>query len=132
MENKKASSFWAGLVWFIIGLIIGLVFLGWWLWPVNWIGGTISTLQPANQNEYLRTVIDAYSFNSDPGLAFLRFALIGTKREALLQQLYQSPEPLTPQQIEGFAAAVGASEALTNPMIAPLPRIHFLCLSNGL
>ena len=46
---------------FIVGLFIGLVVLGWWLWPVEWTGAGPQDLAPEDQAVYLRTIADAYS-----------------------------------------------------------------------
>jgi hypothetical protein len=131
--NKKdttANTFWVGLIWFIIGLAVGLVVLGWWLWPVKWVGGTFSNLQPADQQEYLRAVIDSYNLNSDSELAQKRFMAIGKNKDALLRQLYQSPDPITPQQVQRFSTAVGADNALAGNIQPPAaPPISSIPLS---
>ncbi len=112
-NEKKPNTLLIGLLWFLLGLVVGLVVLGWWLWPVNWIGGDFSTLQPADQQEYLQTVIEAYSFNSDGAAALKSYISIGQNRDSLLRQLYQSPGYIPQEQIEAFATTVGADLMLT-------------------
>lgn len=46
---------------FIIGLFIGLVVLGWGLWPVRWTNAGPQHLAPEDQAIYLRTIADAFS-----------------------------------------------------------------------
>ena len=138
-NEKTPNSLWVGLIWFIIGLTVGLVVLGWWLWPVNWVGGNFSNLQPIDQQEYLRAVIESYSFNSDSELAQKRFMAIGENKDALLRQLYQSPDPITPQQVKRFSTAVGADNALDGsnqpsaaPPISSIPLAWLSALSGWL
>ena len=60
-EKSKSNSslLLIGSITFLLGLVIGLVVLGWWLWPVNWVGGSIESLDPAAQEEFLRASIDS-------------------------------------------------------------------------
>jgi len=46
---------------FIAGLIIGLVVLGWYVFPVEWTGAGPEHLAQADQDAYLLTIADAYS-----------------------------------------------------------------------
>jgi len=99
---------------FILGLIIGLVVLGWWLWPVEWSGGDLSMLDPGSQMDYLSAAVSSYAYDQDEAVAQSRFANLGDERNAVLTALYTA-EPARSANIEAFAAAVGASSALTTP-----------------
>lgn len=103
---------------FILGLIIGLVVLGWWLWPVEWSGGDISTLGAGAQLDYLNAAVSSYAYDQDTALAQSRFASLGEKRNAVLAALYAA-EPDRSGEIERFAEIVGAGEALTAPEATP-------------
>jgi type II secretory pathway pseudopilin PulG len=48
---------------FIIGLIIGLPVLGWWLWPVEWTNATPQQLREDLKIDYLKMAIDSYQLN---------------------------------------------------------------------
>ncbi len=43
---------------FIVGLIVGLVALGWWLFPVNWENASAAQLRPDLRADYLRAAIE--------------------------------------------------------------------------
>lgn len=55
----------AALVAFIAGLIIGLVVLGWGLFPVQYTGADPSGLFPEYQTIYVRNAADLYAFNNN-------------------------------------------------------------------
>ncbi|MEM7111057.1 MAG: hypothetical protein AAF614_01400 [Chloroflexota bacterium] len=48
---------------FVVGLIIGLTVLGWWLWPVEYVGAGIRDLGEADQALVLQTAASAYAFD---------------------------------------------------------------------
>ncbi len=50
---------------FIVGLIIGLVFLGWYVWPVEWTDATPAQLAPEYQTAYVKMTADLYSLNGN-------------------------------------------------------------------
>ncbi|MCB9423299.1 MAG: hypothetical protein H6667_26120 [Ardenticatenaceae bacterium] len=55
----------AVLVAFIVGLFLGLVFLGWYVFPVQWTDAGPQHMAEADQARYIRTVADLYSFQGD-------------------------------------------------------------------
>ncbi len=50
---------------FVIGLIIGLVVLGWYVWPVEWTDATPAQLAPEYQSAYVKMTADLYSLNGN-------------------------------------------------------------------
>jgi len=97
---------------FVVGAILGLVILGWWLWPVTWTGASPQALDSAAQQDYLRAAIDSYNLNQDASLAAFRFEQLGNHGIAALAAIYASPPPQSEQDIESFAEAVNAKDAL--------------------
>lgn len=77
----------AGVAGLIVGLFVGLVVLGWGLWPVQWTNATPSSLRPDLQNDYLRMTID--SFVKDPvnTTAIQRFQALGPDGSAVLARI---------------------------------------------
>lgn len=53
------------IIVFILGLVIGLVVLGWGLFPVQWDSATPDALSQQYQEYYVRAVADAYSFDNN-------------------------------------------------------------------
>ncbi len=77
----------AGVVGLVVGLFIGLVVLGWGLWPVQWTNATPSSLRSDLQDDYLRMTID--SFVNDPvnSIAIQRYEALGTNGPAVLARI---------------------------------------------
>ena len=46
VREQANRPLWVGIVSFVVGLFIGLVVLGWWLWPVQWTDAGPSDLRP--------------------------------------------------------------------------------------
>ena len=70
-----------------IGLVFGLVVLGWWLWPVVWIDGSPKDLQEDWQRDYLCMTIDSYVRNQDKALMQIRWNALGKMGPELLTSL---------------------------------------------
>jgi len=120
-ENKKSgmNSWVIGIFGLLVGVFIGLVVLGWWLWPVQWVNGTYEILAPELQEDFLRAAIDSYTLRPDEALANQRYDGLGENGPYILGQISEDPGEISPEDIEGFAAAVGASDAIENPPQAP-------------
>ena len=58
--KQMASSYpwWAMLIAFLVGLAVGLIVLGWWLWPVQWTDAKPASLSnvPAENKEYSKPI----------------------------------------------------------------------------
>ncbi|MFO7537586.1 MAG: hypothetical protein R6X32_05950 [Chloroflexota bacterium] len=63
-ENRLISI--SLFVFFWTGLAIGLLVLGWWLWPVAWTDATPAHLDPTYRTIYLRQTADLYAYEQDP------------------------------------------------------------------
>ncbi len=93
---------------FIVGLLIGLVVLGWWLWPVKWVNATPQHLSPTYQQMYLQMAVEAYAFTGDAQAAKTRFDALGEKGPALLKAMAQQPpKSINVYTLSDFAKAVG-------------------------
>ena len=71
----------------IIGMLIGLVVLGWGLWPLEWVDASPADLQMDYQRDYLCMVIESYIVNQDNALVQLRWEGLGENASALLDTL---------------------------------------------
>jgi hypothetical protein len=102
----------AGLV---IGLLVGLIVLGWWLFPVQWTDATPSSLRSDLKQDYLRMTIDSYSKHQDKLVAQERWNEIGSDAADLFKNIQADPKGLTAVEISNFSAAVqtGSLPALT-------------------
>jgi hypothetical protein len=53
------------IVAFLIGAVFGLIVLGWVIWPVQYTGAGFQDVAPAEQETFVRTVADLFSFDGD-------------------------------------------------------------------
>ena len=61
--KQMASSYpwWAMLIAFLVGMAVGLIVLGWWLWPVQWTNAKPSSLSAQYQQAYLNNSANSYA-----------------------------------------------------------------------
>jgi len=82
---KNPTSF--GIIGLIAGMVIGLIALGWGVWPVKWTDAAPTDLQIDYQRDYLCMVIDSYIRNQDDELVQLRWQGLGENASELLNTL---------------------------------------------
>lgn len=68
----------------VIGLLLGWLALGWWLWPVEWTEALALDLAPAEKQKYLDVVAESYTLNRDMGLAQERLATFAPEEQPAL------------------------------------------------
>ncbi len=112
-------------VGFVVGVIIGLVLLGWWLFPVKWIDATPAMLRADLRQDYLRMAIDSYSKNPDTKLALTRWEDLGDEAPAVLEEIQVDPGSLKPEEILAFQAVVVtvASAPPTSVTLSPTETV---------
>ena len=59
---------------FVLGIVLGLVVLGWWLWPVQWTNADLVDLKPGHKESYLQMVADSYALSGNLEAARVRLA----------------------------------------------------------
>ena len=105
----------AVLVAFIAGLIIGLVVLGWGLFPVQYTGADPSGLFPEYQTIYVRNAADLYAFDNNQER--LRAALSGWGGDAVACEMAQaSLDPADQQRLVAAATIVNGVGCGTLPV----------------
>lgn len=93
-------------VGFIIGLIVGLPLLGWWVVPVKWIDAAPQHLREDVKADYVGMVIESYAYNQDSFLALNRWKELGEGATAVLQQAQSDPN-LDSNAVTAFSLLVG-------------------------
>jgi hypothetical protein len=96
----------AGLV---VGSLFGLVVLGWYVWPVEWVDATPAALSPEWQDEFLRMTIELYSLNGDAVKAQERYVALGPAGPEALNRIMQNPAPLSSDALASFTTNVVAT-----------------------
>jgi hypothetical protein len=114
---------------FGLGVFIGLVVLGWWLWPVRWTNIRPNLLERSYQITYITLVADSYAFNNDPETAKARLAswdqsdLLQLLNEASVkaQQKGQEPQANSIQRLRDFLSR-STTEKVAAPSQTPTPQ----------
>jgi hypothetical protein len=128
---------------FILGLFIGLVVLGWGLWPVQWTNASPSSLRPDLQDDYLRMTIDSFVSNPVNAIAIQRYKALGADGPTVLEriqaaypdqngiknfvQIVQAPAT-TPTVVPGTGKTPAKSNVLTSILIIGIAVILFAIL----
>jgi hypothetical protein len=81
------KPFVAAALGFAMGLFIGLVVLGWGLWPVQWTNADPSSLRSDLQDDYLRMTIDSFVSNPVKELAIQRYQALGADGPAVFERI---------------------------------------------
>ena len=92
---------------FSLGMIIGLIVLGWWLIPVNWTDASAAQLRTDLQTDYLRMAIDSYSQNGDQSLAGQRITELGDGAAVSLSEIAAAPGDQSGESIQYFQSQLG-------------------------
>jgi hypothetical protein len=103
---------WVGIISFVVGIFIGLVVLGWWLWPVQWTDAGPSDLRPEFQEIYLRMAIDSYTLNQDAAQAQQRIAEVGEDADEILAGIAADPGTQNADSVQAFLLFSGTEPAV--------------------
>ena len=104
MRDQVNKPLVVGIAAFVIGLFIGLVVLGWWLWPVEWTDAGPGDLRLEYKEIYLRMAIDSYTANPDAALAQQRIQEVGPEATEILTAIAGNPANQQPGSIQAFQA----------------------------
>jgi len=104
---------------FVVGLFVGLVVLGWGLWPVQWTDAAPSDLRSDLQQDYLRMAIDSYRVSPDNALALQRFQALGDAGSVVLKVVQDNPGKQDVNAILAFSSAVQGAVATATPGSVP-------------
>jgi hypothetical protein len=111
VRNQLNRSLVVGIGGFVVGVLIGLIVLGWWLWPVKWTNASPEQLQKDYQADYLRMAIDSYISTQDAQTAKARWDYLGKKAADVLASVKNEPLKLKSEEITAFEKAASAKAA---------------------
>ncbi len=110
---------------FLVGAVLGLVVLGWWLWPVQWTDATPADLTEEYRHIYITLIADSYALNKDAELAQARLARLESGSQTastLRQEIEQMAQAQASAQDAESAARLQAVAALVDsPTTLPAP-----------
>ncbi len=104
---------------FVGGLIVGLVVLGWWLFPVDWENASAAELSPALRADYLRAAVDSYTQRPDDTLARQRLAALGARVDETMAAVASAPGVQSVETIARFQALLGGTAPPVDDAPAP-------------
>jgi len=106
-----------GVIAFVLGLVIGLVVLGWGLWPVQWSDAAPKHLRLDLQEDYLRMALDSYARTPDEALANRVIDGLGKENAVKLLGIVadQYNGKLDPKAVDAYKNLLGVGAA-------PLPQ----------
>lgn len=118
----------AGRGWaapFVVGLLLGWIVLGWWIWPVQWTDAYPVDLTAADRAAYVQMVADAYARRADAAVAADRLKSFPapTLAAALDAQIARAGDPVGAQnarQLKSGLATAGVLSSATPPPPAAL------------
>jgi hypothetical protein len=102
----------AGIVGFVLGIIIGWFLLGWVIAPVQWTDAAPEHLRVEWQEEYLRMAIHTYSRTGNAAEAQQRWAELGDEAPEILERVQTSPGTLSATDIQNFVGTAAAGAEL--------------------
>ena len=115
MENIKAflkKPVALGVGALVVGILIGLVVLGWGVWPLQWVDASPADLQMDYQRDYLCMTIDSYIKNQDGKLMQLRWEGLGENAKSLLDTLTPAVCGFSSNtEIQAFSEMMGATSS---------------------
>jgi hypothetical protein len=115
------------VVAFLLGAVVGLVVLGWWLWPVEWTNADPNDLRDSHQASYFQTIADSYALTGDADLARARLESLRAPSETdselagkvneLVRARLDTGRAGEALRLQGLASAI-----LESPPETPQPR----------
>lgn len=101
---------------FVLGLLIGLVVLGWWLWPVEWTDAAPQHLAQEDRDRYLLAVAERYSLDGN-NAEKVRDALAAwpdaEAAVAICELRERTQDPAAQQRLEAIALVEGGQDCAT-------------------
>jgi hypothetical protein len=126
IREQLNRPLWVGIISFVVGLLIGLVVLGWWLWPVQWTDADPSDMRIEYQEIYMRMAIDSYALNQDAALAQQRITEVGDNSAEILANIAADPGTQNTDSIQAFVLFSGTEPTIEGtPTAAPEEQPSF-------
>jgi hypothetical protein len=119
MREQSNKPLVVGIAGLVVGALFGLIVLGWWLFPVQWINASPAELAPQYQMEWMRMAVDSYSVNGNVALAKARYEAVGPDAPTVLAAVAKDPQGQNLSQIAAFGSAVTGTGVVVAPTSAP-------------
>lgn len=123
MLSENSRPWWQSVLWVLLGLAAGIglgLYLGWVVWPTEFVDANPSLLQDAVRRDYARMIADQFALDGNLAQAQAQIDALGEDGRSLLLQattdaiLANEPEPVI-QRLVNLSTALG----LSSPVMAP-------------
>ncbi|HWQ04229.1 MAG TPA: hypothetical protein VN452_02620 [Longilinea sp.] len=115
IREQLRNPFVAAAVGFVVGLIIGLVVLGWGLWPVQWKDAAPSHLRQDAKVDYLCMAIQSFAKDQRADLAASRWQELGSQAAATLIEVNSANCPASQADLMAFQTVVKSPVPVIQP-----------------
>jgi len=130
------------MIAFVLGLVLGLVVLGWWLWPVQWANSAPADLQKSYKENYIQMVADSYALTGNAEVARARMDTVKSPGEKdadvsavvarLMTTRIDAGDANAATRLQGLASVLNLPAAVSGPMTAtPSPAAPVKPASKG-
>ncbi|MFC2026133.1 hypothetical protein ACFLUC_02950 [Chloroflexota bacterium] len=126
MESIRAqlkNPLVVGIAGLVVGIFIGLVVLGWWLWPVTWVDATPADLTYDQKVEYMRVSVEAFGNTGDAITAKERYDSLGEGAAEILAEIQQNPDGLSAEILTVYGTAVAGVLSEAQSPTQPVPEV---------
>ncbi len=121
--QKQVRNPWVtGITGFIIGAMIGLFVLGWWLFPVEWTDAEPSDLVASEQQNWIEMAASEFELSKNPAQAQERYDALGETKQQALTATGNELGILPAEVYAGYVMAVeseNAAEIITGAPLVP-------------
>jgi hypothetical protein len=108
-----------GILCFVVGIVIGLVVLGWGLFPVQWYDASPQELHPGYQDMWMQMAIISYGATGDAATAKVEYDSLGDAAADTLARVKANPQGIEPDTILQFEAVVSTAPPVQPATVAP-------------
>jgi hypothetical protein len=109
MENiqKQFRNPWATLAaGVVVGALFGMIVLGWWLFPVEWVNAAPGDLLAEYQTDWVEMAMNEFTLTGDSELAMSRYEALGEDKADILIAAGSELGALQPEQFAAYVMAV--------------------------
>src|SRR5262245_61807789 len=110
-NNPMMIAAIAGVVAFVVGLLIGWMLLGWVIAPVEWTDAAPEHLSGTHKVEYVQLVADSYVLTGDAAKAQQRINQLGPGAKEALDQALANSSGVDSLRVSQLMTAVTAPAA---------------------
>ena len=111
----------------VVGLIVGWLALGWWIFPVHWVNAPPADLQRNYKEHYVAMVADSYHLSRDLDVVRARLASFEPEELArimgkLVDDYTEADRAPEAKRVQSLARALGATPGAVSPTAIATPQ----------